>query len=63
MESIIEEIEVRSKESWLIFVKSKKIGKDVEETLSNKGYERSLKISWKNTAINTLDAYKKINSL
>lgn len=42
MESIIEEIEVRSKESWLIFVKSKKIGKDLEETLSNKGIDCKL---------------------
>lgn len=33
---------------------------DLKNTLSKKGYERSLQFSWKNTAIKTLEAYKKI---
>ena len=33
---------------------------DLRNTLSKKGYERSLQFSWKNTAIKTLEAYKKI---
>lgn len=41
MESIINEIEFREKGYWLIFVKSKKIGKDLETILSNKGIECS----------------------
>ena len=35
---------------------------DLKSKLSEKGYERSLKFSWKNTAIKTLEAYKKINN-
>ena len=35
---------------------------DLKSELSEKGYERSLKFSWKNTAIKTLEAYKKINN-
>ena len=42
IESIIDEIEIRNKESWLIFVKSKKTGKELEETLSKKGIECKL---------------------
>ena len=33
---------------------------DLKDTLSKKGYERSLQFSWKNTAIKTLEAYNKI---
>ena len=35
---------------------------DLKSNLSKKGYERSLQFSWKNTAIKTLEAYKKINN-
>lgn len=41
MESIINEIEFRDKGYWLMFVKSKKIGKDLERILFNKGIECS----------------------
>lgn len=35
----------------------------LKETLSKKGYERSLKFSWRETAIKTLSAYEKIYQL
>ena len=35
---------------------------NLKSTLSKKGYERSLQFSWKNTAIKTLEAYKKISN-
>lgn len=34
---------------------------ELKNDLSKKGYERSLQFSWRNTAIKTLEAYKKIN--
>lgn len=34
---------------------------DLKNNLSQKGYERSLQFSWRNTAIKTLEAYKKIS--
>lgn len=35
---------------------------DLKNNLAKKGYERSLQFSWRNTAIKTLEAYKKINN-
>ena len=34
---------------------------ELKNSLSQKGYERSLQFSWRNTAIKTLEAYKKIS--